>query len=55
MGNHSVLLKQVESSVEVVIYHQKSQFILKYCDWLIGFHTQFLQKHHLCKPGCTRT
>lgn len=43
MGNHTVILKQVERLIKGIVYHQKSQTILKY-NSPIGLNTQDLKK-----------
>ena len=42
MENLNAMLKQVESSIEMVIYCPKSPIILNYHNWLIGFNTKDL-------------
>lgn len=53
MENHNEMLKQVESSIEMVVYCQMSPIILKYHNWLIGFNTQDFLKNNLFNSGCT--
>ena len=40
MENLGALLKHIESSIEMVIDCPKSQIILYYHNWLIGFNTK---------------
>ena len=45
MENFDGMLKHIESSIEMVIDCPKSQIILYYHHWLIGFNTKdFLKK-----------
>lgn len=40
MENFDGMLKHIESSIEMVIDCPKSQIILYYHNWLIGFNTK---------------
>ena len=44
MENFDGMLKHIESSIEMVIDCPKSQIILYYHNWLIGFNTKDLKK-----------
>lgn len=44
MENLDAMLKHIESSIEMVIDCPKSQIILYYHNWLIGFNTKDLKK-----------
>lgn len=56
MENLDAMLKHIESSIEMVIDCPKSQIILYYHNWLIGFNTKdFFKKSFIPARLCLFT